>query len=70
MLFFLAHHIIITLPCEFSVHRAGSQLIIDVERLFSEAGDILTTEHNRLLPNNARMILLLRELLAVVKFDY
>ena len=46
------------------------QKIIDVGRLFSEAGDILPTEHNRLLPTNAKMILLLREWLALVKFDY
>ena len=34
---------------------------VDVERLFSEGGDILTDERNRLLPQNASMVLFLKE---------
>ena len=43
---------------------------VDVERLFSEAGDILTTERNRLKPQNARKILMTREGLPLVNFKY
>ena len=43
---------------------------VDVERLFSTAGDIITNERNRLLPENAAMILFLRENLPVVNFRY
>ena len=34
---------------------------VDVERLFSSAGDIITNERNRLLPENAVKVLFLRE---------
>ena len=43
---------------------------VDVERLFSTAGDIITNERNRLLPENASKILFLRENLPHVNFDY
>ena len=43
---------------------------VDVERLFSTAGDIITNERNRLLPENAAKILFLRENLPIVNFDY
>ena len=43
---------------------------VDVERLFSEAGDILTKERNRLKPQNARKILMTREGLPIINFKY
>ena len=43
---------------------------VDVERLFSTAGDIRTQERNRLLPENAGKILFLKENLPRVNFDY
>ena len=43
---------------------------VDVERLFSTAGDIITNERNRLLPENAAMILFLRENMPRVNYDY
>ena len=43
---------------------------VDVERLFSTAGDIITNVRNRFLPNNAAKILFLRENLPVVNFKY
>ena len=43
---------------------------VDVERLFSTAGDILTNERNRMLPQNAAKILFLRENLPNVNFKY
>ena len=43
---------------------------VDVERLFSTAGDIITNERNRLLPENAAKILFLRENLPLVNYKY
>ena len=43
---------------------------VDVERLFSTAGDIITNERNRLLPENAAKVLFLRENLPRVNFEY
>ena len=43
---------------------------VDVERLFSTAGDIRTQERNRLLPENAGQILFLKENLPRVNFVY
>ena len=43
---------------------------VSVERLFSTAGDIITTERNRLLPENAKMILFIREALPLINFQY
>ena len=43
---------------------------VDVERLFSTAGDIITNERNRLLPENAAKVLFLRENLPRVNYDY
>ena len=43
---------------------------VDVERLFSTAGDIRTQERNRLLPENAGKILFLKENLPRVDFVY
>ena len=43
---------------------------VDVERLFSTAGDILRDERNRLKPENAAMMLFLRENLPLINFDY
>jgi hypothetical protein len=42
----------------------------DVERLFSTAGDILSNERNRLLPENMEKLLFCRENLPVVDFRY
>ncbi|XP_065658592.1 zinc finger BED domain-containing protein 4-like [Hydra vulgaris] len=42
----------------------------DVERLFSTAGDILTNERNRLLPENLEKLLFCRENLPNVNFRY
>ena len=42
----------------------------DVERLFSTAGDILSNERNRLLPENLEKLLFCRENLPVVEFRY
>ena len=41
---------------------------VDVKRLFSTAGDIVTKERNILLPENASMILFLRETLPFNQF--
>ena len=43
---------------------------VDVERLFSTAGDILTPERNRLSPETAEKMLFLRENLPIVDFQY
>ena len=43
---------------------------VDVERLFSTAGDILSNERNKLKPENASKILFLKENLPIVKFQY
>ena len=43
---------------------------VDVERLFSTAGDVITNERNRLLPENAAKVLFLRENLPRVNFEY
>ena len=43
---------------------------VDVERLFSTAGDIRTQERNRLLPENAGMILFLKENMPRINFEY
>ena len=43
---------------------------VDVERLFSTAGDIRTQERNRLSPENAGKILFLKENLPRINFDY
>ena len=43
---------------------------IDVERLFSSTADILSNDRNRLLPQNARKILFLRESLTYLNFRY
>ena len=43
---------------------------VDVERLFSTAGDVLTDERNRLKPENASKILFLKENLPNVNFQY
>jgi len=43
---------------------------VDVERLFSTAGDILSVERNRLLPDNAAKLLFLRENLPRVNYVY
>ena len=43
---------------------------VDVERLFSTAGDIITNERNRLLPDNAAKLLFLRENLPRVNYKY
>ena len=43
---------------------------VDVECLFSTAGDILTQERNKLNPQNAAKILFLRENLKLVNFEY
>ena len=43
---------------------------VDVERLFSTAGDILTVERNRLNPETAQKVLFLRENLPIVDFQY
>lgn len=43
---------------------------VDVERLFSTAGDILTKERNRLKPENVSKVLFLRENLPLVNFQY
>ena len=43
---------------------------VDVERLFSTAGDIITNERNRLLPENAAKVLFLKENLPHVNYDY
>ena len=45
-------------------------LLSDVERLFSTAKDIRSTERNRLLPATAEMILFCRENLPKVNFQY
>jgi len=42
----------------------------DVERLFSTAGDILTNERNRLVPENLEKLLFCRENLPIVEFRY
>jgi hypothetical protein len=42
----------------------------DVERLLSTAGDILTKESNRLLPENAEKLLFCHENLPLLKFQY
>ncbi len=42
----------------------------DVERLFSSAGDILTNERNRLLPENLEKLLFCRENLPIINFRY
>ena len=43
---------------------------VSVERLFSTAGDIVTPERNRFLPENAEKVLFLRENLPILKFQY
>ena len=43
---------------------------VDVERLFSTAGDILTPERNRLCPETAEKVLFFRENLPIVGFEY
>ena len=43
---------------------------VDVVRLFSTAGDILTKETNRILPEKAEMILFCRENLPLLNFKY
>ena len=43
---------------------------VDVERLFSTAGDILTPERDRLCPETAEKVLFLRENLPIVGFQY
>ena len=43
---------------------------VNVERLFSTAGDIVTDERNRLKPENASKILLTRESLPIINFRY
>ena len=42
----------------------------EVERLFSTAGDILSNERNRLLPENIEKILFCRENISIVNFNY
>jgi hypothetical protein len=42
----------------------------DVERLFSTAGDILSNERNRLLPENLEKILFCRENIPIINFKY
>ena len=42
----------------------------EVERLFSTAGDILSNERNRLLPENMEKILFCRENISIVNFNY
>ena len=63
-----------------SVDRAAAKLAeiyltppptsVDVERLFSTAGDIITPERNRLNPETASKVLFLKENFPVVNFDY
>ena len=43
---------------------------IDVERLFSTNGDVVTPERNNLLPENARKILYLCENMSFLRFNY
>ena len=43
---------------------------VDVERLFSTGGDIITPERNRLSPETASKVLFLKENFPVVKFQY
>ena len=43
---------------------------VDVERLFSTAGDIRTQERNRLSPENTGQILFLKENLPRINFEY
>ena len=43
---------------------------VDVERLFSTAGDIVTKERNRLNPKNAEKILFCRENLPILNYQY
>ena len=43
---------------------------VDVERLFSTAGDIRTQERNSLLPENAAKLLFLKENLPRIGFNY
>ena len=43
---------------------------VNVERLFSTAGDIVTDERNRLKTENASKILLTRESLPIINFRY
>lgn len=43
---------------------------VDVERLFSTAGDIISNERNRLRPENAAKLLFLRENLPNVNYKY
>ena len=42
----------------------------EVARLFSTAGDILSNERNRLLPENMKKILFCRENISIVNFNY
>ena len=42
----------------------------DVERLFSTAGDILTKERNRLLPENLDKLLFCKENFPLINFQY
>ena len=43
---------------------------VDVERLFSTAGDLLNNERNRYIPENAEKMLFCHENLPVIKFQY
>ena len=43
---------------------------VDVERLFSTAGDIFTNERNRLTPEHGEQILFCRENMPLLKFQY
>ena len=62
------------------VHQEASKLAkfyltpppstVDIERLFSTAGDILTNEGNQLKPENAEMILFCKENFKHVGFKY
>ena len=47
-----------------------SATTVDVERFFSDAGDIVTPDRNRLLPQNIKKILLTREGLPLINFRY
>ena len=43
---------------------------IEVERLFSTNGDVVTPERNHLLPENAQKILYLHENMSFLRFNY
>ena len=55
---------------EYYLTPPATSVELDVERLFSTAGDILSNERNKLKPENASKILFLKENLPIVKFQY